>query len=146
MFKTSQLMQYPLILRLKWKMHLHQRSSYAMTNIAENSKVRMSRYLDTSTEAQMAKIMVQYGRPSRTSWAESVRSSFGRTIMGKAIRESSILKYVWEKVPNWECLFVARNRTSIRFGNTHERRWFVRTDIIPWPCLFGLHSKKMYNK
>ena len=29
--------------------------------------------------------MVQYRRPSCSSWAESVRSSFGRTIMGKAI-------------------------------------------------------------
>ena len=33
----------------------------------KNSKVRMSRYMDTSTETQMAKIMVQYGRPSRSS-------------------------------------------------------------------------------
>ena len=30
--------------------------------------------------------------------------------------------------------------------NTHERRWFGRTDIIPWPCLFGLHWKRMSNK
>ena len=36
-------------------------------NVIENSKVRMSRHLDTSTEAQMAKIMVQYERPSRPS-------------------------------------------------------------------------------
>ena len=41
--------------------------------------------LDSSTTTQMAKIMVQYGRPSGSSWAESVWSSFGRTIMGKAI-------------------------------------------------------------
>ena len=27
-----------------------------------------------------------------------------------------------------------------------ERRWFWRTDVIPWPCLFGLHSKRMSNK
>ena len=33
----------------------------------KNSKVRMSRYLDTSTKAQMAQIMVQHGRPSRSS-------------------------------------------------------------------------------
>ena len=31
------------------------------------SEVRMSRYLDTSTTTQMAKIMVQYGRSSRSS-------------------------------------------------------------------------------
>ena len=33
--------------------------------------------------------MVQYGRPSRSSWKESVWSPFGRTIMGKAIWKSS---------------------------------------------------------
>ena len=34
--------------------------------------------------------MVQYGRPSRSSWAKSVRSSFGRTVMGKVIWENPI--------------------------------------------------------
>ena len=37
------------------------------TDVIENSKVRMPRHLDTSTKAQMAKMMVQYGRPSRSS-------------------------------------------------------------------------------
>ena len=54
----------------------------------ENSKIGMSRHLDTSTTTQMAKIMVQYGRPSRSSWAKSLRSSFGRTVMGRAIWEN----------------------------------------------------------
>ena len=36
-------------------------------SLMKNSRVRMSRYLDTSTETQMAKIMVQHGRPSRYS-------------------------------------------------------------------------------
>ena len=35
--------------------------------ISENSKFGMSRHLDSSTTTQMAKIMVQYGRPSRSS-------------------------------------------------------------------------------
>ena len=35
-------------------------------------------------------IMVQYGRPSCSSWKKSVRSSFGRTLVGMAIRESSM--------------------------------------------------------
>ena len=48
-------------------------------------KSEMSRHLDSSTPTQMAKIMVQYGRPSRSSRTKSVRSPFGRTIMGKAI-------------------------------------------------------------
>ena len=50
----------------------------------------MSRYLDPSTKAQIAQIMVQYGSSSRSLRAKYVRSSSGRTIMGKAIRESSI--------------------------------------------------------
>ena len=32
-----------------------------------NSKIGMSRHMDSSTTTQMAKIMVQYGRPSRSS-------------------------------------------------------------------------------
>ena len=60
------------------------------STIVENSQIGMSRHLDSSTTTQMAQIMVQYGRPSRSSWAKSVWSSFGRTIMGKAIWESSI--------------------------------------------------------
>ena len=35
-------------------------------SLLKNSKVRMSRYLDTSTTTQMAKIMVQYGRSGRS--------------------------------------------------------------------------------
>ena len=42
-------------------------------------------------------------------WKESVRSSFGRTVMGKANRESSIGTRLG-KVPNWECLFVDREK------------------------------------
>ena len=62
-------------------------------NVIKSSKVRMSRYLDTSTEAQLAKIMVQYGRPSRSSRNESVRSSSGRTY-GKGI----LRKFSWNTV------------------------------------------------
>ena len=43
----------------------------------------MSRHLDTSTKAQMAKIMVQYGKPSRSSRKESVRWSSGKDYHGK---------------------------------------------------------------
>ena len=37
------------------------------TKITQNSKVGVSRHLDSSTTTQMAKIMVQYGRPSCSS-------------------------------------------------------------------------------
>ena len=55
------------------------------TIIVKNSEVRMSRYLDSFTTTQMAQIVVQCGRSSRSSLAKSVRSSFGRTVMGTAI-------------------------------------------------------------
>ena len=57
---------------------------------------RMSRHLDSSNTTQMAKIMVQYGRPSRSSWAKSVRSSFCRTVLGKAIWENPIETWLGE--------------------------------------------------
>ena len=40
--------------------------------------------------------MVQHRRRSRSSWAKSVRSSFGRTVMGKAIWENSIETWLGE--------------------------------------------------
>ena len=35
--------------------------------LLKNSKIGVSRHLDSSTTTQMAKIMVQHGRPSRSS-------------------------------------------------------------------------------
>ena len=49
-----------------------------------------------STKTQMAEIMVQYGRSSRSSWTKSIRSSFGRTTMGKAIWENPIETWMGE--------------------------------------------------
>ena len=42
------------------------------------------------------KIMVKYGRANCSSWAESVRSSFGKTIVGKAIWENHIVTWLGE--------------------------------------------------
>ena len=36
-------------------------------NLLKKSKIGVSRHLDSSTTTQMAEIMVQYGRPSRSS-------------------------------------------------------------------------------
>ena len=46
---------------------LHQEKMGRCSQIIENSKIGVSRHLDSSTTTQMAKIMVQYGRPSRSS-------------------------------------------------------------------------------
>ena len=55
------------------------------SKIIENSKEEMSSHVDSSTTTQMAEIMVEYGRTSRSFWTTSVMSSFGRTFMVKAI-------------------------------------------------------------
>ena len=52
--------------------------------------------VDSSTTTQMAKVMVQYGRPSRSFWTELVWSSFGRTVMGKAMWENPIETWLGE--------------------------------------------------
>ena len=45
-------------------------------------------------------------------------------LMGKAIRESSIGQHGWEKVSNWECLFVHR-----------EKGLFVSVYVDDWNTL-----------
>ena len=76
-----------------------------------------------------------------------------------------LLKYGWEKVSNWECLFVHREKglfLSVYVDDvkivwketehcsdvesTKQRRWFWRANIFPRSCIPGLHSKTMWNK
>ena len=53
--------------------------------------------------------MVQYVRPSRSSRAKSVRSSFSSTVVGTAIRQSSIETRLG-KSSKLECLLVNREK------------------------------------
>ena len=60
------------ITRLRWTSSRRSISLYPSENgrcsqIIEKSHIGVSRHLDSSTTTQMAKIMVQYGRPSRSS-------------------------------------------------------------------------------
>ena len=105
------------------------------STITENSQIGRCRLLDSSTTTQMAQIMVQYGRPSRSSWAKSVWSPFGRTIVGKAICENPIeirlgessklgmsLCTSWKRiilicVCGWHQNWLQRNKILIRCGN-----------------------------
>ena len=57
---------------LRWTSSRRSISLYPSKNgrcsqIIENSKIGVSRHLDSSTTTQMAYLMVQYGRPSRSS-------------------------------------------------------------------------------
>ena len=132
--------------------------------IVENSQIGMSRHLDSSTTTQMAKIMVQYGRSSRSSWKEFVRSSFGRTIMGKAIWESPIETWTGENsklgmslCTSWKRIFLIcvcgwhkigwkETKSWSDVESTQQRSGFGRTNIFPWSCVLEMHSKTMRNK
>ena len=78
-------------------------------------------------DTEWLKIMVQYGRPSSSSWAESVRSSLGRAVVGKAI---------------WEDPFEVRLEKVFHLG------MFIRT---PWKngiliCVCGMTSNWLERK
>ena len=85
----------------------------------------------------MAQIMVQYGKPSCSSWTESVRSSWAGQLWERQFVKV-LSKYGLEKVPIWECFslsekkdcsylcmwaisnWLARNRTWVQ----HGRYWW----------------------
>ena len=100
-----------------------------------------------------------------TSWSEKEgpvvpleRNLYGHLLAGllwKRQFETVLWEHVWEKVLNWECLFVNRARGLLlsvyvddiklagknrKHGtdleNSHERRWPGRTNIISWPRIF----------
>ena len=121
----------------------------------------MSRHFDSSTTTQTASIVVQYGRSSRSSWATFTRSSFGRTVKGKAIWENPIETWLGEgfqlgvsfRTPSkrvilicgWHKNWLERKHWS-DVESTQQRNRFGRNNIFPGSCVFGLHSKTMWKK
>ena len=108
--------------------------------------------------------MVQYWRPSCSSWAESVRSSFGRTFVGKAIWENPIETWMGENsklgmslrsswkgiilicVCGWHQIGWKDTKSWSDVESTQQRSRLGRTNIFPGSCILGLHSKTMWNK
>ena len=90
--QVKQLMQYLLIRKSQMEDAL---------KLSKKSKIGMSRHLDSSTTTQMASIMIQYGRPSRSSNLYGL--PLGGLLWEKQF-EKILLKY------GWECLFVHREK------------------------------------
>ena len=96
--------------------------------------------------------------------AKSVRSSFGRTVMGKAIWQNLIaarlgegfqlgmlIRTPWKGVIlscvcGWHQIFWKETKHWSDVESTQWRSWFGRTNIFLGSCIFGLHSKTMRNK
>ena len=149
-----------ILWRLRWtsswrSICLYPGQNGRCSQIIENSKIGVSRHLDSSTTTQMAKIMVQYGRSSR-SWTKSVRSSFGRTGMGKAIWENRIevrlgegfqlgmlIRTPWKRVIlicvcGWQNIGWKETKHESDAESTQQRSRLGRTNIFPWSCIPGM--------
>ena len=112
----------------------------------------------------IAKIMVQYGRPSCSSWTESVRSSFGRTFMGKAIWENPIKAWLGENSKLWMSLCSSWKRIILfcvcgwhtigwketkcwsDVEITQQKKSIWKNQQLSWIMCIGLHSTTMRNK
>ena len=62
--------------------------------------------------------------------------------------EKILLKHGWEKIPNWECLFVGWKETKSLSDvePTQQRSRSGRINIFLGSCILGLHSTTMRNK
>ena len=102
-------------------------------------------------------------RLPNSKWPKSWSSMEDPVVLLEGKFEKVLLEHGWEQVPNWECFFVHREKCTIlvcvwsktgwkdtkhwpNVESTCERSRFGRTDIILWPCLFGLHSARMSNE
>ena len=58
--------------------------------VAQNAKVRVSRYMDTSSTTQVAQIMVKHRRPRGSSRPKIVRTPACRPLVGTRVRRNSV--------------------------------------------------------
>ena len=111
---------------------------------------------------------LSHGPVSKTQSFSLERNLYGHPLAGLLWERQFVkilLKHGWEKVSNWKCLFVHRQKglflsvyvDDIKIGwketkhwsdveNTQQRCRFGRTIFFPWSCLLGMHSKTMWNK
>ena len=102
--------------------------------------------------------------PVVPSWAKSVRSSFGRTVMGKAVWENPIevrlgegfqlgmlIRTPWKRVVlicvcGWHQIGWKETKHWSDVESTQQGSWFGRTNIFPWSCIPGVYSKTMWDE
>ena len=129
------------------------------SQIAQNSKARMSRFLDTSSTTQMAQIVVKHWRPSGSSWATFVQSSACWPLVGKTVRGGSV--ETWMGLGMSVCssktrIILVGFRRCHQDGKRHKMApmWkklmklvdLLRSNIISWPRIFGMHSTWMQTE
>ena len=88
---------------------VHSGKNGGCSQIAQNSKIRISWNMDTSSTTQMAEVVDEHWRPSSTTWRKLVRTSVCWSLMGETVWRNSITSWMG-KVHRWECLFVHRKQ------------------------------------
>ena len=138
---------------------LHPSKNGGRSNVAQNFKVRVSRFLDTSSTTQVAQISVKHRRPSGSTWTKRVRSPLARILTGRTIRGGSVGTWmVTSSELGISFLFIENKNYSFRVyvddikmtGKKHNMApmWknlmklvdLDETNIISWPRIFGMHS------
>ena len=88
---------------------LHPGQNGRCSIVFENSKVRTSRYLDTSTKTQIAKINFQHGRPIVPLERNLYGHPLARLLWERHF-EKVLLEHGWAKSSNCECFFENRDK------------------------------------
>ena len=125
------------IARLRWTSSRRSIDFFPSKNgrcsqIIENSKIGLSRHLDSSTTTQMAWVMVHCRCLSRSSWTESIcMVIIWQDYYGKGNLRKSYWNMAGRKIPNWESLFVHREKglflsvyvDDIKIGWKETQHW-----------------------
>ena len=147
--------QYRLTPRLKWKIHHH--CAKIPKSECPDIWTRLPNLKWPKSWSSMEDPVVPlernlYGHPlagplwDKTIEKHSIRtrlgtsSKFGMFIRSPSKRAILVCVCGWNKT-GWK-----ETKHWPNVESTFERSRFGRTAIIPWPCLFGLHSTRMSTK
>ena len=136
---------------------LHSSGIGGRSEISQNSWVRMSRRMDTSSTTQMAEIFGRHARSSGASWTKFISTSINRIVVGKTIRGSSVGTWIGKKYQivnvssfiekkGYFCQYTSmtskwleRSRIWLPCGKYDGKSGHWRTHIISWPRIFGMY-------
>ena len=138
----------------------HPGKNEGCSKITENFQTGMSRHLESSTTTKNGQNHGPVWRAQSFLLSEISTVILWQDCYGKGNFEKIRLQYGWEKVSNWECLFVQRsylcmwmtnkwlerNKILIQCGNYSTKKSIWVINIFPWSGESGVHSKTMWNK
>ena len=132
------------------------------SQIIGNSKIGVSRHLDSSTTTQNGRNHCPVWKTQLFILKIICKVIFWQGLLWERQFEKILFKHGWEKITNWECLFIHREKRIIlicvcgwhKIGwketeswsdveSTQQRSRFERTNIFPGSCILGVHSTTM---